>query len=215
MATKTLKSATKAPAGESLLVFRDQKEWASWLNEHHRTSSGIWMRIGKKGSALESLSYAEALEAALCYGWIDGQKRAYDDGSWLQRFTPRGPNSVWSRINRDKAEDLIRSGLMKPAGLDTIERAQQNGRWDSAYDSPGRAVVPSDFQTALNRSAKPRVSSQLSIGPTVTPFSGGFRPPSGPRPGPGGFRSSSGCWRGGRRSTRSGLPRCSTDPPHT
>jgi hypothetical protein len=122
MATKTLKSTTKAPAGESLLVFRDQKEWASWLNEHHKTSPGIWMRIGKKGSALESLSYAEALEAALCYGWIDGQKRAYDDASWLQRFTPRGPNSVWSRINRDKADDLIRSGRMKPAGLDAIER---------------------------------------------------------------------------------------------
>jgi uncharacterized protein YdeI (YjbR/CyaY-like superfamily) len=154
MATKTLKSATRAPAGESLLVFRDHKEWASWLNEHHRTSPGIWMRIGKKGSALESLSYAEALEAALCYGWIDGQKRAYDDASWLQRFIPRGPNSVWSRINRDKADDLIRSGRMKPAGLDAIERAQQNGRWDSAYDSPGRAVVPSDFQAALNRSRK-------------------------------------------------------------
>jgi uncharacterized protein YdeI (YjbR/CyaY-like superfamily) len=154
MATKTLKSATKAPAGETLLVFRDQKEWALWLNEYHRTSPGIWMRIGKKGSGLESLSYVEALEAALCYGWIDGQKRAYDDASWLQRFTPRGPNSVWSRINRDKAEDLIRSGRMKPAGLDAIDRAQQNGRWDSAYDSPGRAAVPSDFQAALSRSRK-------------------------------------------------------------
>src|SRR5439155_26629249 len=118
------------------------------------TSPGLWLRIGKKGAALESLSYAEALEVALCYGWIDGQKRAYDDASWLQRFTPRGPNSVWSRINREKADDLIRSGRIKPAGLDAIERAQQNGRWDSDYDSPGRATVPSDFHAPFNRSRK-------------------------------------------------------------
>jgi uncharacterized protein YdeI (YjbR/CyaY-like superfamily) len=154
MTTKTMRSPTKAPAEAPLLVFKDQKQWASWLDEHHRTSSGLWLRIGKKGSALESLSYAAALEVALCYGWIDGQKRAYDDASWLQRFTPRGPNSVWSRINRDKAEELIRSGRMKPAGLDAIERAQENGRWESAYDSPSRAAVPRDFQAALNRSRK-------------------------------------------------------------
>jgi uncharacterized protein YdeI (YjbR/CyaY-like superfamily) len=154
MATKTMKSATKSSAGPTPLVFRDQKEWASWLYEHHRTSPGLWLRIGKKGAALESLSYADALETALCYGWIDGQKRACDDASWLQRFTPRGPNSVWSRINRDKAEDLIRSGRMKPAGLDAIERAQENGRWESAYDSSRRAAVPRDFQSALNESRK-------------------------------------------------------------
>jgi uncharacterized protein YdeI (YjbR/CyaY-like superfamily) len=151
-----MKSATKAPAEAPLVVIRGQKEWASWLNEHHKTSPGLWLRIGKKGSGLESLSYAEALEVALCYGWIDGQKRAYDDASWLQRFTPRGPSSVWSRINRDKAEALIRSGRMKPAGLDAIERAQENGRWESAYESPSRAAVPSDFRAALNRSRKAR-----------------------------------------------------------
>jgi uncharacterized protein YdeI (YjbR/CyaY-like superfamily) len=154
MASTTMKSATKARAEAPVLVFRGQKEWASWLNENHRTSPGLWLQIGKKGSALESLSYAEALEVALCYGWIDGQKRAHDDASWLQRFTPRGPNSVWSRINRDKAEDLIRGGRMKPAGLDAIERAQENGRWEAAYDSPRRATVPSDFQAALNRNRK-------------------------------------------------------------
>jgi uncharacterized protein YdeI (YjbR/CyaY-like superfamily) len=146
-------SATKAP-GDAPLVFRDQKEWAAWLSKHHRTSSGLWLRIAKKGSTPESVSYPEALEVALCYGWIDGQKRPYDESSWLQRFTPRGPNSLWSRINRDKAEELIRSGRMKPAGLDAIDRARQNGRWDAAYDSARKSTLPRDFESALNRSRK-------------------------------------------------------------
>lgn len=154
MATKTLKSAAKTPAEGSVLGFKDQNEWAAWLNEHHKASPGLWLRIAKKGSSLESLTYAGALEVALCYGWIDGQKRAYDDTSWLQRFTPRGPSSPWSRINRDKAEELIRSGRMKSAGLDAIDRARQNGRWETAYDSPSRAAVPRDFQAALSRSRK-------------------------------------------------------------
>jgi len=154
MATKTLKSAPKASAELSPVSFRDQKEWASWLNEHHKASTGVWLRIGKKGSSLPSVTYAEALEVALCYGWIDGQKRAYDEVSWVQWFTPRGSNSVWSRINRDKAEELIRSGRMKPAGLDAIDRATQNGRWETAYDSARKASVPGDFEAALNRSRK-------------------------------------------------------------
>jgi uncharacterized protein YdeI (YjbR/CyaY-like superfamily) len=150
MATKSL---TKAPA-EAPLIFRDQKEWATWLHEHHKTSSGLWLRIGKKGSTLDSVSYPEALEVGLCYGWIDGLKRPYDESSWLQRFTPRGPNSLWSRINREKAEELIRSGRMKPAGLDAIDRARQNGRWDAAYDSARKSAVPRDFESALNRNRK-------------------------------------------------------------
>jgi uncharacterized protein YdeI (YjbR/CyaY-like superfamily) len=154
MIAKPLKPAPKASAEPPVLLFRDQKEWAAWLNEHHKASPGIWLRIGKKGSGLESLSYAEAHEVALCYGWIDGRKRSCDEVSWLQRFTPRGPNSVWSRINREKAEELVRSGRIKPAGLDAIDRAQENGRWDSAYDSPSRSVVPRDLQAALNRNRK-------------------------------------------------------------
>jgi uncharacterized protein YdeI (YjbR/CyaY-like superfamily) len=154
MATKTLKSTPKASAELSPVSFRDQKEWASWLNEHHKASPGVWLRIGKKSSGFQSVTYAEALEVALCYGWIDGQKRAYDEVSWIQRFTPRGSTSVWSRINRGKAEELMRSGRMKPAGLDAIDRARENGRWETAYDSPSRSAVPRDFQAALNRSRK-------------------------------------------------------------
>jgi uncharacterized protein YdeI (YjbR/CyaY-like superfamily) len=154
MATKTLKSAPKASAELSPVSFRDQKEWASWLNEHHKASPGVWLRIGKKSSGFQSVTYAEALEVALCYGWIDGQKRANDEVSWIQRFTPRGSTSVWSRINRGKAEELMRSGRMKPAGLDAIDRARENGRWETAYDSPSRSAVPRDFQAALNRSRK-------------------------------------------------------------
>jgi uncharacterized protein YdeI (YjbR/CyaY-like superfamily) len=149
----TTKSATQTPA-EPPLICRDQKEWAVWLNQHHNISSGVWLRIGRKGSDLESLSYPEALEVALCYGWIDGLKRPYDESSWLQRFTPRGPNSLWSRINREKAEELIRSGRMKPAGLDAIDRARQNGRWDAAYDSARKSTVPRDFESALSRNRR-------------------------------------------------------------
>jgi uncharacterized protein YdeI (YjbR/CyaY-like superfamily) len=122
--------------------------------QHHKTSTGLWMRIGKKGSGLESVTYAEALESALRYGWIDGQKRAADELSWRQRFTPRGPDSVWSRMNREKVEDLIRRGRMKPAGLQAVARAKQNGRWESAYDSGRQAIVPDDFQAALKGSAR-------------------------------------------------------------
>jgi uncharacterized protein YdeI (YjbR/CyaY-like superfamily) len=156
MTTRTLKPPSKATAEPTPLIFRDQKEWASWLDEHHKVSPGVWLRIGKKGSGLQSLTYTDAVEIALCYGWIDGPKRAYDGVSWIQRFTPRGPNSVWSRINRNKAEELIRSGRMRPAGLDAIDRAQQNGRWETAYDSPSRSAVPRDFQAALNGNRKAR-----------------------------------------------------------
>ena len=99
------------------------------------------------------MSYAEALEVALCYGWIDGQKKSYDEATWLQKFTPRGHRSIWSKINREKAEELIRNGQMKPAGLQAIKRAKQNGRWEAAYDSPSQASVPDDFQAALDKNS--------------------------------------------------------------
>ena len=132
------------------LAFANQKAWSAWLDENHAQSAGVWLRIAKTSSGLESVSYAEALEEALCYGWIDGQKRSLDESAWLQKFTPRGERSLWSRVNREKAEELIRSGKMKPAGLQAVERARQNGRWEAAYDSPGRASVPEDFQAALD-----------------------------------------------------------------
>ncbi|HEY1494398.1 MAG TPA: YdeI/OmpD-associated family protein [Candidatus Solibacter sp.] len=133
-------------------LFKSKREWAAWLEKNHATSSGLWLRTAKRGSPLKSVSYQEALEVALCYGWIDGQKRPENEQAWLQRFCPRSARSIWSKINREKALALIASGEMKPAGLAAIEEARKNGRWDSAYDSPGNATVPADLQAALDAS---------------------------------------------------------------
>lgn len=142
----------KTPREFPVRTFKSRKHWSAWLEEHHRDSTGIWLRIAKKGSEIQSVSYAEALEVALCYGWIDGQKKPENDAAWLQRFLPRSSKSLWSRINRDKASALVASGLMKPAGLEAIENAKRSGRWDQAYDSPSRATVPDDLQAALDSS---------------------------------------------------------------
>ena len=136
------------------LLFPKQKDWADWLRKNHAKSSGVWLKLAKKSSGSQSVSYAEALEIALCYGWIDGQKKSYDESFWLQKFTPRGAKSIWSKINKGKAGELIRSGRMKPAGLNAVERAKQDGRWDAAYDSPSVSTVPPDFQARLNKSAR-------------------------------------------------------------
>jgi uncharacterized protein YdeI (YjbR/CyaY-like superfamily) len=135
-------------------LFATQAEWAAWLKENHRGSQGLWLRLAKKGAGLRSVKYGEALEIALCYGWIDGQKRGESEQAWLQRFLPRSAKSIWSKINRDKANALIAAGRMKPAGLEAVERARNDGRWDAAYDSPKTARVPQDFQGALD--ARPR-----------------------------------------------------------
>lgn len=139
--------ATELP----ILLFETPAAWAAWLAEHHAAAPGLWLRLTKKTADLNSITYNEALEEALCYGWIDSHKKSYDDQSWLQKFTPRGPQSIWSKINREKAEQLIESGRMKPAGLAAIERARQNGRWDAAYDSATNATVPDDFQAELDK----------------------------------------------------------------
>ena len=131
-----------------------QEEWAVWLDNNHAASPGVWLEIAKKASGRTSVSYAEALDVALCYGWIDGQSKSQGAASWLQKFTPRGNGSIWSKVNRDKALALIANGQMKPAGLAAVERARQNGRWDGAYDSPSSATVPDDFQAELDRNAK-------------------------------------------------------------
>jgi uncharacterized protein YdeI (YjbR/CyaY-like superfamily) len=141
---------SNSPGDLPIRLFEQPQAWAEWLAENHATSTGLWLRLGKKGAALRSISYAEALEVALCYGWIDSQKKSYDELSWVQKFTPRGPKSIWSKINREKAEALIEAGRMKPAGLAAIEIAQQNGRWAAAYDSQSSATVPDDFAAALD-----------------------------------------------------------------
>ena len=134
--------------------FDDQESWRAWLQANHATSRGVWLRIAKKGASEGSVSYSEAVETALCYGWIDGQKKGIDESSWLQRFTPRSKTSIWSRINREKAIRLIELGKMKAAGLREVEHAKQDGRWDRAYDSPSRATIPADFQAVLDKAPK-------------------------------------------------------------
>lgn len=148
--------AKPEPAAAELpvLPFASKQAFSAWLDEHHASAKGLWLQLAKKASGTASVTYPEALEVALCYGWIDGQKQSQGEAAWLQKFTPRGPRSIWSVINREKAQQLIASGLMKPAGLAAIERAQRDGRWDAAYDSPKSATVPADFQAAIERSPR-------------------------------------------------------------
>ncbi len=123
--------------------------WSAWLAAHHASSTGIAMGIARKGGAQRSIDYAAALEVALAWGWIDGQKAKGDADAWIQRFAPRKPRSIWSKINRDKALALIERGAMQPAGLAAIERAQANGQWAAAYDGPARSTPPDDLIAAL------------------------------------------------------------------
>ena len=140
--------------GLPILPFASQKEWEQWLAQHHQTSKGLWLKIAKKDTGIDTVTYAEALDSALCHGWIDGQKGALDDRFWLQKFTPRGPRSKWSKINREKVQSLIEAGRMKPAGLMAVEQAQSDGRWEQAYDSQSKAAVPEDLQKELDRNPK-------------------------------------------------------------
>lgn len=133
-----------------------RKDWELWLKKNHKSSFGVWLRIARKSSGSASVPYADALAGALCYGWIDGQKRSGGEQAWLQKFTPRRKKSIWSKINRDRALALIESGKMQPAGLLEIERAKQDGRWEAAYDSARTAEVPADLEAALMRNAKAR-----------------------------------------------------------
>ena len=137
--------------GLPVIPFADAAAWERWLEEHHEDASGLWLKLAKKGSQIASVTYAQAVELALCFGWIDGQKGAYDEHWWLQRFTPRGPRSRWSRINREKAQELERAGRLRPAGLREIECAREDGRWEAAYESQSRATVPEDLQRELDR----------------------------------------------------------------
>lgn len=139
-----------------ILLFSTQNDWETWMADNHGTAADAWLRIAKKGSDVRSVSYAEALEVALCYGWIDAQKKRESEHAWLQRFTPRRAKSIWSKINREKTAALIKAGGMKPAGLEQVEMAKKDGRWDAAYDSPRGAEVPEDLQAALNRNTRAR-----------------------------------------------------------
>ena len=137
-------------AQQPVLFFATPAKLEAWIDEHGEDSDGIWLKFAKKDSGIESVVYAEAVEIALSYGWIDGQAKRHDDHHYLQRFTPRRPRSKWSKINREKAERLMAEGRMRPAGLREVERAKEDGRWDEAYDSPSTATVPDDFRAALD-----------------------------------------------------------------
>jgi uncharacterized protein YdeI (YjbR/CyaY-like superfamily) len=134
-----------------VIPFVPPEAWEAWLEEHHNTSEGLWLKIAKKGSGIETVSFAEALDVALCYGWIDSQADSFDERYWLQRFTPRRPRSKWSKRNREKVTKLIEEGRMRAAGLREVERARADGRWEAAYDSPSTATVPEDFRRELEK----------------------------------------------------------------
>jgi len=128
--------------------------WERWLKRHHASAAGVWIRMAKKASGIASIDHPAALEEALCWGWIDGQRKGDGELYFLQRFTPRTPRSTWSKINRDKALKLIDEGRMQPAGLAEVERARADGRWDAAYDAQSVATVPPDLQAALDANRK-------------------------------------------------------------
>jgi uncharacterized protein YdeI (YjbR/CyaY-like superfamily) len=143
---------TNAPAGRAeyeVKRFASAAAWERWLEKEHERLGGVWLMVAKGDADVRSVSYAEALEIALCFGWIDGQKKAHDDFAWMQKFTPRARRSRWSKINCAKADSLTKAGRMRPAGLRAIEQAKADGRWAAAYASQSRAEVPDDLERAL------------------------------------------------------------------
>jgi uncharacterized protein YdeI (YjbR/CyaY-like superfamily) len=139
-----------------ILLFASPGELEAWLDDNHAAAEGVWLKIAKKGSGVESVTYAEALELALCFGWIDSQKRGFDERHFLQRFTPRRPRGKWSQINREKAEGLIAGGAMRPTGLAEVEAAKADGRWEAAYAGQRKAEVPADLQRELDENEAAR-----------------------------------------------------------
>jgi uncharacterized protein YdeI (YjbR/CyaY-like superfamily) len=150
----TAKTTIESPDGKPIKDFRRKSEWLKWREKNHDKSSGVWLRMAKKDSGLTSISRNDALDVALCYGWIDGQARSEGETTWLQKYTPRTKRSIWSKINRDKVNALIESGDMRPAGLKEIERAKADGRWDAAYDSSKTITIPEDLQAAFDKNKK-------------------------------------------------------------
>lgn len=141
----------KVPPEQPLLLFETPSDWEVWLIENHENSAGVQLQIAKKGSGHPSVTYAEALDVALCYGWIDGQKLLMDDKFFIQKFTPRRAKSIWSKVNTEKVEQLIKQGRMQPAGMKQIALAKADGRWESAYASQKNMEIPEDFQAELDK----------------------------------------------------------------
>jgi uncharacterized protein YdeI (YjbR/CyaY-like superfamily) len=142
--------------GLPIIHFESREDWEAWLQKNHATSDGIWVKLAKKSSKVNSVSRQEVLDIAICYGWIDGQAAPFDDNFWTQRFTRRRPKSNWSKINCQKATELIAQGKMKDPGLKEVELAKQDGRWDRAYESQRNITVPDDLRKKLDEN--PRAS---------------------------------------------------------
>ena len=139
-----------------VLQFPDARRWRSWLARNHRSPDGVWLKLAKKGAAERSVSYAEALDEALCFGWIDGQRKSHDQDAYVQKFTPRRSRSIWSKRNIEHCQRLAAAGKMEPAGQAEIDRAKADGRWSQAYDPPSRAEPPDDLRRALARNRPAR-----------------------------------------------------------
>lgn len=140
--------------GAPIILFETPKEWEQWLLKHHTDISAVWLRFYKKASGKKSINYDEALDEALCFGWIDGLVNAYDTESYLQRFTPRRPKGNWSKRNTEHIARLIKLGKMRPAGIQEVENAKKDGRWEAAYASPANITIPEDFLKALEKNKK-------------------------------------------------------------
>jgi len=142
------------PIDYEIIEFPDQPSFRKWLTAHAEETNGMWLKVYKKASGIASLAYAEALDEALCFGWIDGQKKSYDELSFLQKFTPRRSKSMWSKRNIEHIARLKEAGLITPAGLLEVEKAQADGRWDAAYDTPTDMKVPDYFVKELSKHPK-------------------------------------------------------------
>ncbi|MCY1042853.1 YdeI/OmpD-associated family protein [Corallococcus sp. bb12-1] len=147
----------KAKQELPIVPFASEKAFEQWLAKHHADAPGVWLKFAKKESGIASVTYAQAVEVALCYGWIDGQAKPVDDTYWIQRFTPRRARSRWSKINCGKVDALVAAGRMRPAGLREVEAARADGRWDAAYASPTAIAVPEDLLLALEANPKAKV----------------------------------------------------------
>lgn len=141
---------------QEILSFETAKDWEAWLAKNHAASTGVFIRVGKKGSGIRSITCPEALEVALCYGWIDAIRKGNDDKTFLQRYCPRGPQSIWSEINKKSVQALMKAKLMQPAGLAAVKRAKENGQWDKAYAPASSITVPPDLEAALKKNKKAR-----------------------------------------------------------
>jgi uncharacterized protein YdeI (YjbR/CyaY-like superfamily) len=137
--------------GLPIIPFQFQQDWERWLEDNHAESEGLWLKMAKKASGIPTVSFNDAIDVAICFGWIDGQRLGHDDTWYLQRFTPRRPRSRWSEINVERVRRLTEQGRIRPAGLAEIEKAKADGRWDDAYPSPSSMEVPEDLQAALDR----------------------------------------------------------------